>query len=198
MYLFIFPFPSRQIPLASSDFDSRQKILNSLRAVFPNGTLSLGESASNKIVAKYFTHLKQKYVNSVSEDESLKRICYQTDSLGRQSHSYWLLSPEVCIMNSLIPASLSLRATCESNSTCKSSWLCRRRYCLEWPTTCCLKSQDRSKSMSWKERNKRSCREKKATKLTKNEVCFNNLKMSRSRCDLLLRVKKLSNSFILF
>ncbi|KAL9977072.1 hypothetical protein ACROYT_G014437 [Oculina patagonica] len=84
----------KQVPLASSDFDSRQKIFNSLRAVFPNGTLSLGESASNKIVAKYFTHLKQKYVNSVSEDESLKRICYQTDSLGRQSHSYWLLSPE--------------------------------------------------------------------------------------------------------
>ena len=75
-------------------FDSKQRLLDGLRASFGGGTFLLGNKVSGTDIGEYISYLKNDYA-----EQERQRKFKEAEYIGFQEGSYWLLSSEVIDQN---------------------------------------------------------------------------------------------------
>ena len=81
---------SRIIVLPSSAFDSKVKFLNDLRRKYGGGTFNLGGEVTASDLSLYYSYLKEEY-----RGEGAPKVYFESEHLGHQCDTYWMLSSEV-------------------------------------------------------------------------------------------------------
>ena len=80
----------REVVLATSCFDSKQKFINAVGQAFQGGTFSLYPSCTNKDVMEYYQYLKRDF------EAGEQQHCNLMVRIGLARDGYWCLSEEIC------------------------------------------------------------------------------------------------------
>lgn len=91
---------TRTVVLSASAFDSRQRFLEQLRKRFGSGTFNIsGNIKVANALAHYYSTLKE---DAHSNPDCTGKVFFHADHLGYQKGTYWILSPDLHVLNGKI------------------------------------------------------------------------------------------------